>query len=117
MALRLIFIGYNEHLTQLYLREFEEVNRRQVLGYDPVHGKIWLRDGAIICKTPNSINRLDGLRFDQVIVACDSRGTRHWPRQRRELLRALINRASWSSQVREEDIVIIYELDEREGSV
>lgn len=114
VGLELVFIGYNEHQTQRYFEEFKESNQEQIWGYDPIGGRIWMHDGTKIRRAPNSFDRLDGLRVDQVIVACDRRGVRHWPEKRLALLDELIRRASMSDRVLEEDRVIIYELDERE---
>lgn len=123
MALNLVFIGYSEHLTRMYFRVFIWDNREQIRDwgsyfisvsdqYCPT--TVHLLDGTMIRRAPSSLDRLDGLRFDQVIVACDRRGVRHWPEHRQYLLEELIRRASMSDRIREEDRVIYYELDARE---
>lgn len=122
MALNLVFIGYNEEQTRRHFKEFIEMNKEQVQDYPITRNTatawicptvVWLKDGTKIRRAP-SLDRLDGLRFDQVIVACDRRGVRHWPEPRLALLQELIRRASMSDRILEEDRVIIYELDERE---
>lgn len=123
MALNLVFIGCNEEQTRRYFREFIEMNKEQVQDYPLTRNTatawlcptvVWLKDGTLIRRVPSSLERLDGLRFDQVIVACDRRGVWNWPEPRLALLQELIHRAAWSDRILEEDRVIIYELDERE---
>ena len=124
MALNLVFIGYNEEQTRRYFREFLEINKDQVQDYTFVGNSVmsWfcptsirLQDGTVIRRAPNSLDGLDGLRFDQVIVACDRRGVWNWPEPRLALLQELIHRAALSDRILEEDRVIIYELDEKEA--
>ena len=114
--LRLAFIGYNAPLTKLFFREFLEANHDQMAAYSTTGGGALMLDGTRIFVTPNHIYMLDGLCVDQVIVACDSRGVKPWPEQRRHLLDALIDRSARSSQVRAEDRVIIFNLDDKEGA-
>lgn len=122
--LQLIFIGETEHYTRLYFKEFLRTNRAQVASYFTVGVTVMdqiypvavkMTDGSVIRRAPSTLDRLDGLRLDQVIVACDRRGVRAWPERRLKLLNALIDRASWSERIQEEDRVIIFELDEREA--
>lgn len=110
MPLKLAFIGYNEEQTRRYFDEFRWMNRDQVEAYTRVFGKILLNDGTIIQRAPATKEKLDGLRFDQIIVACDRRGYGVWPSYQRELLHALEQRMSYG-RVSEDDRIIYYDLD------
>ena len=119
MALNLVFIGYNEEQTRRYFKEFIESNKDQVQDYPLTRNTatswicptaVWLTDGTWIRRVPSEIARLAGLRFDQIIVACDRRGVWNWPDERLELLQHLYRNAQ-RRQVLEEDTVLIYEID------
>lgn len=119
MALNLVFIGCNEEQTRRYFKEFIEMNKDQVRDYPLTRNtatswicptSVWLTDGTWIRRVPSEIERLDGLRFDQIVVACDHRGVWNWPDKRLELLQELRRRA-YAFRVSEEDTVIIYDID------
>ena len=124
MALKLVFIGRNTEQTSRYFKEFLEANKEQVriLTYHDGASAPWrsprsaqLKDGTMIYRAPSSLDRLDGLRIDQVIVACDHRGVYNWPESRLALLQELIHRAAMSDRILDQDRVIIYELNEQEA--
>ncbi len=124
MALSLVFIGRDEDQTRRYFREFIDTNREQVQDFtiigsgamDWIYPRaVRLKDGTQIRKAPNSLDMLDGLHIDQVIVACSRRGVWNWPEPRLAMLQELIRRAACSDHILEQDRVIIYELDAREG--
>lgn len=108
--LTLAFIGYNEEQTRRHFVEFARVNTDQVSDFDDREGRIRLTDGTLILRVPNDRHRLIGRRFDQVIVAVDSRGFRNWSGARRELLNAVCARM-WCSCVPMKFLTIIYDLD------
>lgn len=109
MALRLAFIGHSNNLTRIYLRQFVFDNREQVEQYDELRGLVYLRDGTQIKAIFRPVRFLDGLRFDQVIVADD---------RRLELLhsdsfemRVLRHYVRYSGNVPEEYKFIVYDID------
>lgn len=113
MPLRLAFIAYNEAQTRRYFKEFRWVNRDQIWSYDPASGIIVMLDGTTIRRVPSSLHKLDGLRFDQIIVACDRRGEYVWPSHQIEVLHELMRRMT-CGRVPAEHAVIYYDLDSEE---
>lgn len=116
MPLRLAFIAYNEAQTRWYFKEFRWVNRDQVEVYSELLGKILLKDGTIIQRVPASLHTLDGLHFDQIIVARDRRGEYVWSQHRIELLHELMRRMT-CGRVPAEYAVIYYDLDSEEDNL
>lgn len=117
MALELIFIGYDDVQTRWYFAEFIRINRDQILKYHTgSYGWILMKDGTIIHQMPPNQMFLYGRHFDQVIVACDRRGTGAWPWHRRELLSEMERQRS-RYLVDDEYAFIYYDLDSEEESV
>lgn len=108
--LTLAFIGYNEGQTRRYFVEFARANTDQVSHFDEREGRIRLTDGTLILRVSNDPKRMMGRRFDQVIVAVDSRGFCGWSNARRELLNAVCERM-WCSCIPMQFLTIIYDLD------
>lgn len=70
----LAFIGYNERLTRQFFGEFAMDNSEQIRKADFVRGRIEFYDGTIIRRIDAGMaGRMDGWRFDQIIVADDYR--------------------------------------------
>lgn len=113
MALTLVFVGYDEAQTRRYFAEFIRVNWDIVQGYDPRYDRVWLKDGTLILRSPGSTERLHGLHPDQVVIACDRRGTYGWPRYRKQLIYTLLQQAS-TYLVDPDNHVLIYDLDAEE---
>lgn len=113
MALKLAFIGHSNNLTRVYLRQFVFDNREQVERYDELQGMVYLKDGTTIKAIFRPFRFLDGLRFDQVIVADD---------RRLNLLhsdtlgmRILSHYVRYSTNVPESEKFIVYDIDAEEG--
>ena len=107
--LRIAFVGYNERVGAEQFRQFAFDNAEQIRTAKFVTGKIELLDGTIIKRvTPYNVV-LDGMRFDQIILAVDGVGmllTRQY-----ELLRLLDYRCSQSC-VPEQFRFLLYYTDE-----
>lgn len=124
MALTLVFIGYNEEQTRRYFKEFIEINKDHVQDYPLTRNtatswvcptSVRMKDGTLIRRAPNSLTGMSGLRFDQVIVAADRRGTAGWTAHRQEMLWELgVRRSRWL--VDDEFGFIYYDLDSEEGN-
>lgn len=73
MPLKIAFIGYNDRLTADYFRQFALDNHEAVLHFDGRRGRITLYDGTTIQAISRPMAFLDGVRYDQVILADDRR--------------------------------------------
>lgn len=72
--LEIAFMGHDLRITTLFLRQFVEDNEEQVAHHR--NGRVILKDGTIIeAISPAMVRtRLDGRRYDQLILADDARG-------------------------------------------
>ena len=113
--LRIAFVGYNERVGAEQFRQFAFDNAEQIRTAKFVTGKIELLDGTIIKRvTPYNVV-LDGMRFDQIILAVDGVGT--LLTRQYELLRLLDYRCSHSC-VPEQFRFLLYCTDEpREADI
>lgn len=72
--LQIAFMGYNAELTDRFLHEFAEINAAEVSVYSRAKHAIVMRDGTRIWAIRGIEERsLHGWRFDQLIIADDSR--------------------------------------------
>ena len=70
----LAFIGWNEECTRRYFRLFANDNAEQIYHADHDRGVLRFYDGSVVRRISLSwVGRLDGYRFDQIILADDSR--------------------------------------------
>ena len=70
----LAFVGWDEECTRRYFRLFAHDNAGQIYHADHDRGVLRFRDGSIVRRvSPAWVGRLDGYRFDQIILAEDSR--------------------------------------------
>lgn len=72
MPLKIAFLGYNAHLTGVYLDQLARDNAEQVDRYLRFARRLYLRDGTQIIGVV-SPRDMEGLRFDQIILADDRR--------------------------------------------
>lgn len=72
-TIKIAFMGYNQVQTYMYFREFAEVNAEAIDRVDFKKGLILLKDGTVIMRVYPG-QHLDGYRFDQYILADDTRG-------------------------------------------
>jgi hypothetical protein len=72
--LQIAFLGYNVELTDRFLHEFMEINAAEVFVYSRAKHAVVMRDGTRIWAIRGIEERsLHGWRFDQFIIADDSR--------------------------------------------
>lgn len=72
MALNIAFIGFNRDQTRKYFEELYVANMDQTALIALSGGTLILRDGTIIHRI-DSLTNCRGYRFDQIIIADDSR--------------------------------------------
>lgn len=72
MPLRIAFISWSARIADIYLKQLAVDNADQVKRYERQRGRILLRDGTEIVSV-HHLMRLEGHRFDQIIVADDWR--------------------------------------------
>lgn len=72
MALNIAFLAWNARQADTYLHQLAEANADQVKKYDRTSGRVTLHDGTVI-SIVNPDKKMDGKRFDQIIVADDWR--------------------------------------------
>ena len=72
MPLKIVFLGWSLRLTDQYMEQMAEDNAEQVAWYNRRYGRLVLTDGTEITNAYH-MNRIQGRRFDQVIVADDRR--------------------------------------------
>lgn len=70
--LKIAFVAWNAEATDTYLHSLVVDNADQVKRYDRSRGRVTLKDGTEIYGVHDR-GFLDGLRFDQIIVADDYR--------------------------------------------
>ena len=111
----LAFIGWDEENTRRYFRLFAYDNAGQIYHADHNRGVLRFRDGSIVRRiSPAWFGRLDGYRFDQIILADDSRMMLKG--YHCALLRELIYRCC-CSDVPEEFRFIHYNTDDPEPTI
>lgn len=71
-TLKIAFLAWNAEATDTYLRSLAIDNADQVKRYDRRRGRVTLKDGTKIYGVHGN-TQLDGLYFDQIIVADDYR--------------------------------------------
>ena len=110
--LEIAFMGYNDNLTRIAFIQFARDNAEEIVE----HRRTWceylrLKDGTKIIKiTPGRVYfGVDGYRFDQLILADDSRKEIYSVRWREISL--LMQTAMNYSQVPEEYKILFYDLD------
>lgn len=72
MPLKIAFIAWSAHHSDIYLERLAVDNVDQVKRYERKRGCILLRDGTEIINV-NHLHGWEGYRFDQIIVADDWR--------------------------------------------
>lgn len=113
--LRIAFVGYNERVGAEQFRQFALDNAEQIRTAKLVTGKIELLDGTIIKRVTPYNAVLNGMHFDQIILAVCREGT--LLTRQYELLRLLDYRCSQSC-VPEQFRLLLYCADEpREADV
>ncbi len=111
----LAFIGWDEESTRRYFRLFAQDNAEQIYHADHDRGVLRFYDGSIVRRiSPSWVRSLDGYRFDQIILADDSRLM--VTGYRRAELREL-NYRCCCSDVPEEFRYIHYNIDDPEPTI
>lgn len=106
--LKIAFVAWNAEATDTYLRSLAIDNADQVKRYDRARGRAILKDGTEIRAVHDS-SFLEGLRFDQIIVADDYRRRTFYVCS--DLLKVLEYRCSFSC-VPEEYRHQLYNIDQ-----
>lgn len=107
------FIGFDKKQTMEYFKEFAVVNHDDIRSYSPATRKIVLDDGTVIHAIAG-FGDVISRRFDQVIMAVDRRGIKHWPTKQIGLLNHVLSKVS-GYRVPEDHLVLKYDLDSMEG--
>lgn len=114
-SLVLAFIGWDEKSTRRYFRLFAQDNAEQIYHADYDRGVLRFYDGCIVRRiSPSWVRSLDGYRFDQIILAEDSR---LWLRDRRCAELGELNYRCSCSDVPEEFRYIHYNIDDPEPTI
>lgn len=106
--LKIAFVAWNAEATDICLRGLAIDNAEQIEAYDRTRGRLFLKDGTEI-RAVHDRGFLDGLRFDQIIVADDYRRRTFYAC--RDLLKALECCCCVHSCVPEEYLFQLYEID------
>lgn len=111
----LAFIGWNEEWTRRCFQQFAHDNATQIYHSDLERGVLRFRDGSIVRRiSPSWVGSLDGYRFDQIILAEDSR---LWLRDWQYAAMRELNYRCCCSEVPEEFRYIHYNIDDPEPTI
>lgn len=113
--LEIAFMGYNDQITKIAFIQFERDNSEEIAEHGRTRREyLRLKDGTRITKiTPGMIYfGADGYRFDQLILADDSRKEIYSARWREISL--LVETAMYRSCVPERYKILFYDLDAKD---
>lgn len=111
--LQIAFIGFDRKQTMEHFKEFAAINHDDIESYSMGTQKIVLHDGTVIYAITGFCDVL-GKWFDQVVIAVDRRGIRHWPTKQISLFNYALDKVS-DYRIPEDCIVLKYDLDSEEG--